>query len=231
MTTDLTRTWHRSTPAGWSCTPACRAAGWTRTATTTAAATTEMTGPGGGDGCGCSRTSCPRGDGGCGAGAAGARGRGSTRCCGGSGAGSVGGAVGWGWAAAASDGGGGVGGDDGKARCQRKRCRHHCSPWQRPPVAAAAAPSAFPRRRHRSTGGRTRPATQSPRSRSSFTPDCTVVAWPAVASPTGQAPAPAAVVTFLCAGGYSSIPCDSAHTPPFAYRSRFFVSEWTLRRQ
>jgi len=164
-------------------------------------AATTATGPGGGDGCGDSRTFCPRGGGECCAGAVGARGRGSTRCCGGSGADSDGGAGGWRSAVTAGGDGGGVGGGDGSAQCQRERCgRHHCSPWQRPPVAAAAAPSACPRR-HRRTGRRTRPATPSPRSRSSFTPGCTVAAWPpAVASPTDPTPAPVVVVVFPLVG-------------------------------
>lgn len=162
--TNLMQTWRRSTPAGWSCTLVCRAAGTTKT---------TATGPGddGGD----SRTSCPRGGGECGAGAV-ALGRGCCSGDSGDGGGTGGAAIAAAAVAAAvGDGDGGVGDDsDGgdSSRCQRPRCRHRCSPLQRPPAAAAAASavvaSVRPDSRHRSTGRRMRPATPSPRSRSFF---------------------------------------------------------------
>lgn len=132
---------------------------------------TTVTGPGDDDGG--SRTSCPRGGGVGGAGAA-ARGRGDDSDDSGGG------------------GGGAVGDGGGSARCQRTRCRHHCSPWQ-PPVAASVPP-----RRHRSTGRRTRPATPSPRSRSFFMSGTVAAARTVVASRAVAATSPTpTVVVFL----------------------------------
>lgn len=129
------------------------------------------TGPADGGGGDDSRTSCPRGGGEYGAGAV-ALGRGDCSGDSGDGGGTDGAVV---VDAAAVAGGGGDVGDGGdgddNCRCQRPRCRHRCSPLQRPPATVAAAvmaASVGPNSRHRSTGRRMRPATPSPRSRSFF---------------------------------------------------------------